>query len=566
MKERMEQVGARIEAEAEAEPPSPVAEAPAAEAPEAESPSPQPESPSPRAEASFVREEVWVLHVRTRAGRQRRITLRPGACGALATLARMRANELSADAAWVDVNRRGLFVSVRDEGGPEGTLRHRLQDDDVLCLGACQLHVQRLEALRRLPAEHELPPRVEPQEVAPSPTPEACEAEASADLAIVSTTDLEAAPSLETPAQAQPEAVPSLETPPPQPAARAVPRLGPPPSRDGIFHRIRRAVAKLGLEDRAQAAAAAAPEQHELRLGEPLSWRNFKVFPLLAEPFAHFDGRLLSETMDESEVKVVETSQVNELRLRNGSAQVVLGLLGELVRGGRQDRVLPCDVLVPAHTEVPLPAFCVESDRWAPRGSEDAARFRATETLAPSSLRTEMAHGSNQGRVWSSVASFQQTLSGVVGRPMHAARSRSSMVLTLHECGLEAELEPLLEQLRALDPNALGYLVANPHGVEHAECFASAELFQRVVERLRRGLASDLLSRSSAAENHQTAADCVAWLREALTAPVHEHQASGSAKLVERRSTQSGVRLTVGPQRELLHLYAYALTSAHAEL
>ena len=43
---------------------------------------------------------------------------------------------------------------------------------------------------------------------------------------------------------------------------------------------------------------------------------------------------------------------------------------GEILRGGRQDRTLGVDFVVPAMSKLPVPSFCVESGRWHRRGAE----------------------------------------------------------------------------------------------------------------------------------------------------------------------------------------------------
>ena len=59
------------------------------------------------------------------------------------------------------------------------------------------------------------------------------------------------------------------------------------------------------------------------------------------------------------------SGRVNELSLVNDSSRPLLLLAGEIVTGGKQDRVVGKDRIIPAHSKpVALGVFCVEPHRW----------------------------------------------------------------------------------------------------------------------------------------------------------------------------------------------------------
>src|SRR5204863_6795265 len=58
-------------------------------------------------------------------------------------------------------------------------------------------------------------------------------------------------------------------------------------------------------------------------------------------------------------------AQVNQLVLVNNSKKPLLLLAGEIVTGGKQDRIIGKDRLVPAESDpIDLSVFCVEPGRW----------------------------------------------------------------------------------------------------------------------------------------------------------------------------------------------------------
>ena len=58
-------------------------------------------------------------------------------------------------------------------------------------------------------------------------------------------------------------------------------------------------------------------------------------------------------------------AEVNRLVLVNNSERPLLLLAGEVVTGGKQDRVIGLDSIVPPHSgPIDLSVFCVEHGRW----------------------------------------------------------------------------------------------------------------------------------------------------------------------------------------------------------
>jgi hypothetical protein len=62
---------------------------------------------------------------------------------------------------------------------------------------------------------------------------------------------------------------------------------------------------------------------------------------------------------------------VNELIVENLSDEEVYIQSGDIVKGGRQDRTLGYDLIVPKKSgKVKITSFCVEHGRWSARGRE----------------------------------------------------------------------------------------------------------------------------------------------------------------------------------------------------
>src|SRR5213079_2418364 len=85
-------------------------------------------------------------------------------------------------------------------------------------------------------------------------------------------------------------------------------------------------------------------------------------------------------------------ASVNQLVLVNRSKRPLLLLAGELVSGGKQDRIIGKDRIVPVGADpLPLDVFCVEHGRWS-----SGANFSAAKTIVHPSVREQAAVNQKQ--------------------------------------------------------------------------------------------------------------------------------------------------------------------------
>ncbi|MGO8793382.1 MAG: ARPP-1 family domain-containing protein [Candidatus Sulfotelmatobacter sp.] len=136
----------------------------------------------------------------------------------------------------------------------------------------------------------------------------------------------------------------------------------------------------------AEVDEAKEPSASGYKVLEPIRHGSLTVFPVVA-PKSYPTGEFLTldEGLRSGEVVVTEygnvrglirrgriepavqreTAEVNRLVLINNSKRPLLLLAGEIVTGGKQDRVIGKDRIVPAESDpVDLSVFCVEPGRW----------------------------------------------------------------------------------------------------------------------------------------------------------------------------------------------------------
>lgn len=205
----------------------------------------------------------------------------------------------------------------------------------------------------------------------------------------------------------------------------------------------------------------------------------------------------LQEALERKQILVHETGTVNELQLENVSSEFEVFIqAGDIVKGGRQDRVLAYDLIVPVESgKVPLSSFCVEAGRWQQRGGEDAGQFsQSTGQLPGKALRLAVRSARQQGQVWQKVKEQQDKLSRKLNKNVADARSPTSLQLTLEDKELQARVDAYVAKLRkCLDdkPDVVGFAVAINGNIEAAEVYGSSALFQKMWPKLLRAAAVD---------------------------------------------------------------------------
>lgn len=195
-------------------------------------------------------------------------------------------------------------------------------------------------------------------------------------------------------------------------------------------------------------------------------------------------------------------ARVNQLALINSSDRPLLLLAGEIVTGGKQDRVVGKDRIIPAHSEpVALDVFCVEPHRWI--GA--SAQFGATASaMVQPSVRSQAMAERNQQGVWDEVAKSRAAFAATVPAPQALAIQSSSSYAAAVQNGdvkthldsmaapIERSYEKLMQRLEA--EKAVGAVVAVNGEIIWADVFASPALLAKYWPKLVRSYAAEALA------------------------------------------------------------------------
>lgn len=264
----------------------------------------------------------------------------------------------------------------------------------------------------------------------------------------------------------------------------------------------------------ARSAVAKPPEDSPARwtISGPFTHKNLAVYLIHGKDVLPGKKFLsLQEALQQKKAIVHETGSVNELAVENLSPDAELYIQsGDIVKGGRQDRVLAYDLILPASSgKVQLASFCVEAGRWQGRGGEDAGRFSGSAGQLPGkALRLAVSSARQQGQVWQKVKEQQQKLGRRLKKNVADPRSPTSLQLTLEDRELLARVNAYVARLEKCVAGArdvVGFAVTINGKLEGAEVYGSSILFRKMWPKLLRAAAVDAFAEQQQGRRYELA-------------------------------------------------------------
>jgi hypothetical protein len=301
-----------------------------------------------------------------------------------------------------------------------------------------------------------------------------------------------------------------------------------------------------------------APTVSDYKLLDPITHGDLTIFPVVSAKTHDTNGFLtLDEGIRSGEVVVTEagnlhsamqrrpvpqtyrgSAQVNSLVLVNNSQRPLILLAGEIVTGGKQDRVVAKDRIVPSESDpVDLGVFCVEPHRWV----ETSSKFDThASVMAQPSVRKKAMAEKDQQQVWDEVGRAKSSMTMSVAAAPPAARAgsgsgtgpgvgvgsgagsgiyasnsayvdaytrelngTSSYAKARENAGVQKQVEAitqpmqqsyesLIKQLR--NQNAVGVVVAVKGRIVWADLFASTALLNKYWPKLLQSYAAEALT------------------------------------------------------------------------
>lgn len=226
--------------------------------------------------------------------------------------------------------------------------------------------------------------------------------------------------------------------------------------------------------------SSSAPELDlgDYEAGQPVLAYNLAVVPLHTRKGPPYDDyTVLEEAQAAKKVSIRELDSggsVQALRVHNQDTRPLYLVGGELLLGGKQDRMVGSDVVLDAGERQRVPVFCVEQGRW----QGQSLAFQPGLAVAHPDLR-RAAFFSEQGAVWGEVARKSQ-VSGV-SSPTGTYRR------VFQDAALRQRIGQYLDEIQGKlprDERMAGLAVAINGELEVVDVFDSPKLYAKLERKL----------------------------------------------------------------------------------
>jgi hypothetical protein len=228
------------------------------------------------------------------------------------------------------------------------------------------------------------------------------------------------------------------------------------------------------------------------------TYKNLKLIPIRPKglPGNGAQGALVSlrDALQQGLVKVEERGtasidNVHFLSLYNQSDKNVFIQSGELLQGGRQDRMISKDTISLAHSgRIDLQVMCVEEGRW----SEKTKPFQHQGMAAPS-LKKVLDVSHNQVLIWKEIDN-QLTEDSIHAKSLAYLAQRNDKKYTAEQ---KAYVDFFKKQLAASDSNIVGVVAVSGNRVLGAEIFVGAQTFLGSAEAIAASFSEQAIIRGA---------------------------------------------------------------------
>lgn len=231
-------------------------------------------------------------------------------------------------------------------------------------------------------------------------------------------------------------------------------------------------------------------------LSNPYRYQNLQLYPIIASsafldhhkvlgPYLSLKEGLEQKKLIITEVHttdsppadttgiciLVDDAEVNTLFIENISYDTIIILGGEVIQGGKQDRMIVSDfMLPPCSGKIDVAVYCVEHGRWTAK--DEDLFFSVTPGIAPAPVREVLpSEQQPQMKVWEEVSRMNLDLK--------ARSSTEALVEIMFDKELNDHIDPYLEFFNTIKwPfQVVGVVAVVGNEIVGCDIFAQHELF-----------------------------------------------------------------------------------------
>ena len=235
-------------------------------------------------------------------------------------------------------------------------------------------------------------------------------------------------------------------------------------------------------------------------------YENLRLYPIVADaPLQNGQVNLaglktLAEGITTPGFRITEQKQFgrsndrtyNLLTVQNKSQDTIYMLSGDVVTGGKQDRVIAQDQIVMPGTVRNMDVFCVEQGRWSSNdtlskpGNQKLYAFSGYYSVASPKVRQAVQRSGSQQEVWAAVASVTKANGASSPTSTYAALETANEQKARRDAYLR-----FFEGKLDLEPQVVGMVAVCGDQVLGVDIFGHPDLFRREYTSLLHGYVTE---------------------------------------------------------------------------
>lgn len=231
------------------------------------------------------------------------------------------------------------------------------------------------------------------------------------------------------------------------------------------------------------------------KAGYSSAYKKMKVYFIKAKPSLAKEYKgvknlvTLEKAISQSKISVSELSSggsVNTLQFRNTSKDTIIIGMGDIVKGGKQDRVIEKDTLIMPGQTMQLSVYCVEHGRWS--AGSTGSSFTTYHSNINNYVRKSIVKDKSQSEVWNKVAQINSANSTLTSTGTYTAVTSSDK----YNKEVKEYKDNFLKAINA-DSTIVGLVAVTGNRIIGCDIYGTSQLFRSNASNILNSYISEAL-------------------------------------------------------------------------